>query len=193
MNIFLILGTHFLRRSHFFVKCHWLSSVNQQAEMHCAADQTTEWGHFHNSVISLRAVVLPQHLDYKTLDQRGAKRRDSGTLTCQMAVPLPLLSCRRAATGGSLEAGTYAIQHAWSAVQLVALKHPSEAKHREWRDISPEPSPPHCVPACSSSYSCNFPDLPSQFEYRARRKRDFPAISVQERTGTHSRLGARFP
>lgn len=102
--------------------------------MHCAADQATEWGHFHNCVISLRAVVLLQHLDYKTLDQRGAKRRDSGTLTCQMAVPLPLLSCRRAATGGSLEAGTYAIQHAWSAVQLVALKHPSEAKHGQGRD-----------------------------------------------------------
>lgn len=76
-------------------------------------------------------MVVLQHLDYKMLDQRVRKRRDPGTFTCQMAVPLLLLSCHWAATGGSLEAETYAIQHAWSAVQLVALKHSSEAKHRD--------------------------------------------------------------
>lgn len=62
------------------------------------------------------------------LDQRGAKRRDSGTFTCQMAGPPLLLPCHRAATGGSLEAEAYAIQRARSAVQLVALEHSSEAR-----------------------------------------------------------------
>lgn len=66
-------------------------------------------------------------------DQRDAKRRDSGTFTCQMVAPLLLLPCHRASTGRSLEAETYAIQHAWSAVQLVASEHSSGAKHRKWQ------------------------------------------------------------
>lgn len=52
----------------------------------------------------------------------GSKRRDSGTFTCQMVGPPLLLPCHRAATGGSLEAETYAFQRVWPAVQLVALE-----------------------------------------------------------------------
>lgn len=80
------------------------------------------------------AVVLLQHLYDKMLDQRGAKRRDSGTFTCQMVGPPLLLPCHRAATGGSLEAETYAIQRVWSAVQLVASEHSSEARQGKWQN-----------------------------------------------------------
>lgn len=75
---------------------------------------------------------LQSYLDYKTPDQSAAERRGPGTFAGQMATAvLRLLSCQRTPTSGSLEAQTYAIQHARSAVQLVTGKHPSGAKHGE--------------------------------------------------------------
>lgn len=115
--------------------------------------------HFHMTPSVLRSVVLWQHLDDKMPDQRLAKRRDFGIFTGQMAVPPLLLSCHWATTGGSLEAETYAIQHARSAVQLVAWKHPSETKHRNWQNTHRQEFAAHCAPACLSIYGCKFPDL----------------------------------
>lgn len=98
---------------------------------------------------TLSSIMQWHHLDYKMLDQRVAKRRDSGTLTCQMVVPLLLLSRHWAATEGSLEAQTYAIEHAWSAVQLVASKHSSEAKHRKWQNTCRHKSGVICFTVCT--------------------------------------------
>lgn len=105
-----------------------------------------------SSISFLHAVVLPQHLYNKMLDQRVAKRRDSGTFTCQMVVPLLLLPCHPAATGGSLEAETYAIQHAWSAVQLVALEHSSEARHRKWQNTRRHTAVVICFTLCTCMF-----------------------------------------
>lgn len=71
---------------------------------------------------------------------KGCKERNSGTFTCQTAAPLFLPSCHPASTGESLEAGTYAIQHTWSLLQLVALKHvwsqaQNVAKNRRWAHV----------------------------------------------------------
>lgn len=109
------------------------------------------------SVNFLHAVVLWQRLDNKMLDQRGAKRRDPGIFTCQMAAPLLLLSCHWATTGGSLEAETYAIQHAWSAVQLVAWKRSAEAKHRKWQNTCRHKFGVICLTLCT----CMFEQLRS--------------------------------
>lgn len=121
-----------------FVKYHWLWPVNQHGEMHlyCTMDEKLRAFPYCtlSSINFPHAEVLWQHLDYKMLDQRAAKRRDSGTFTCQMVAPLLLPSCHWATTGGSLEAEAYAIQHAWSAVQLVASKHSSEAKQGKWQN-----------------------------------------------------------
>lgn len=81
-----------------------------------------------------------------------AKRRDFSSWAClqvrwRRLFPL----CRRASAGGSLEAGTYAIRHAWPAVQLVAGKHSPQTRAQELaRHAREDRSASHCVPACLS-------------------------------------------
>lgn len=115
----------------------------------------------HMTLPGPHAELLEQHLDYKMPDQRLAKRWDSGTFTGRMAAPLPLLSCNRATVRGSLEAETYAILEVWSALQLVAWKQSSAAKHRKWRNTCKHKfwsNLPQTVYLCIwIIYTCEFP------------------------------------
>lgn len=115
----------------YFVKYHLLCLANEYVLLYTQTRSTFPCDTPH---AVLHWVALWQHLDYKMLDQRPAKRWDFGMFTGQMAAPLLSLSCHWATTGRSLEAEAYAIQHAQSAVQLVAWKNSSEAKHRKWQN-----------------------------------------------------------
>lgn len=72
-------------------------------------------------------------------------------------------------TGRSLEAETYAIQHAWSAVQLVALVH-SSGRGKTHTVCSKAPHTAYLRAGASGSLSSTskFAVLASKFEYGAR-------------------------
>lgn len=99
----------------------------------------------------------------------------------------------KAATGGSLEAGTYAIQHARPAVQLVASKCLSGAKHRTWFQKKQKKNQqthicsnqPHTVYLRLGAGTLAS-TLASKFENRARGRGDFS-------TGSHTGVHAHTP